>query len=77
MYKDEVKAVLSPLSGALNWFLAFAVTNTFQPLSNLIQIGPTFWIFAVLAAIGTLFVIFLVPETKGKTKEEIQRFLEN
>lgn len=36
----------------------------------------TFWIFTVISAIGVSFIYFAVPETKGKTLEEIQRDLE-
>lgn len=75
VYKDEVKQILSPLSGTVNWMLAFVVTNTFQPLTKLIQIGPTFWILAACSIVGILFVIFIVPETKGRTKQEIQENL--
>lgn len=35
----------------------------------------TFWIFTVISAIGVIFIYFGVPETKGKTLEEIQRDL--
>ncbi|KAK6636498.1 hypothetical protein RUM43_010159 [Polyplax serrata] len=35
----------------------------------------TFWLFTVVSALGVAFVYFLVPETKGKTLEEIQRDL--
>lgn len=71
-----MKAVLSPLSGSINWISAFVVTNTFQPLTKLLQIGPTFWLFSSFAGLGILFVLFIIPETKNKTKQEIQEFLE-
>jgi uncharacterized membrane protein YobD (UPF0266 family) len=32
----------------------------------------TFWLFAVVCIAGTIFTAVLVPETKGKTLEEIQ-----
>jgi len=35
----------------------------------------TFWIFTVISAAGVVFLYLSVPETKGKSLEEIQREL--
>jgi len=32
-----------------------------------------FWVFGIAAGLGTIFVHFFVPETKGKSLDEIQR----
>lgn len=34
--------------------------------------GGAFFVFSSIVAIGTIFIAFVVPETKGKTLEEIQ-----
>lgn len=75
VYSKEVNAIASPLSGAFNWSLAFLITATFGTISSGIGIGPTFWIFAGLSVVGTIFVFLVVPETKGKSMIEIQRML--
>jgi len=31
------------------------------------------WLFAAICIVGLFFVIFFVPETKGKSLEEIER----
>lgn len=38
-------------------------------------VGETFWIFAGGSSLGILFTFFVVPETKGKSLEEIERSL--
>lgn len=75
MLSKEVGTVIGPICGAFNWFLAFLITLTFTPISSAIGIGPTFWIFAVICLIGSFFVFFVIPETKGKSMVEIQRML--
>lgn len=37
--------------------------------------GGTFWLFSGLSIVGTVFVFFVVPETKGKSLNEIQAIL--
>ena len=31
-----------------------------------------FWIYAIVAALGLFFILFMLPETKGKTVEEVE-----
>ena len=33
----------------------------------------TFWLFFGICAVGTLFVTFCLPETRGKTLEEMEQ----
>ncbi|XP_064610529.1 solute carrier family 2, facilitated glucose transporter member 1-like [Liolophura sinensis] len=59
------------LSVLVNWFANFTVGLGFPEVKD--AIGPyTFIIFAVLLALFWLFTFFRVPETKGRTIEEIQ-----
>jgi len=75
LFAPQIKGFASSLSCILNWILAFLVTKFYSDLANAFGTHTTFWIFAVISAIGTVFVFFLVPETKGKTLDEIQREL--
>lgn len=58
-----------------NWFFAFIVTRFFSSLVAAIHIYNTFWLFTLFSVLGTFFVICIVPETKGKTMDEIQEML--
>lgn len=59
----------------MNPCLTFIVASSFGSVSGAIGIGATFWIFAAFSIVGTVFVYFKVPETKGKSLAEIQRML--
>ncbi|XP_063925452.1 facilitated trehalose transporter Tret1 isoform X1 [Zophobas morio] len=71
----EIKSNASSLAATFNWLLAFIVTKFYGDLTKAISTDVTFYIFSVISLIGTVFIIFVVPETKGKTLDEIQREL--
>lgn len=75
VYSKEYNAIASPISGAFNWMLSFAITSTFGILSRSIGIGPAFWIYAGLSLVGVFFTQFIVIETKAKSMVEIQTIL--
>lgn len=77
LFAADIKGIAGSLSGSFNWLLAFIVTKTFSNLREAVGLGETFWIFSGLTVIGTIFVFFIVPETKGKTLQEIQVMLGN
>lgn len=58
-----------------NWFFVFLVTKFFTTMVSAIHIYNTFWLFTFFSILGTLFVLLIVPETKGKTLDEIQELL--
>jgi hypothetical protein len=49
-----------------NWTASFAVALGFLPLLSAIGTGQTFWLFAVVCALGIWFVGRYVPETKDR-----------
>jgi len=73
LFSPEVKGVTSSISGAFNWTLAFLVTEFFQPISKEVGIAWSFWFFASVLLLVMAFTVFVIPETKGKTLDEIQQ----
>lgn len=55
------------------WVAVFAVSQTFPMLLESIGSAWTFWIYMSMSAVAFFFVWSSVPETKGKTLEEIER----
>ena len=58
-----------------NWAANWLVGNTFLTLLAVLGQANTFWLFAVLNAGFILFVVFLVPETRGVSLESIEHKL--
>ncbi|KAG6460778.1 hypothetical protein O3G_MSEX012210 [Manduca sexta] len=71
----DIKAFVSSTAGTLNWLLSFTVTSTFNSLNTAIGSGQVFWMFAGIMLLGFVFIFFVVPETKGKSVDEIQLLL--
>ena len=54
------------------WLADFIVTQTFPMLRESIGPARTFWVYAFCSLLSTVFVVLMVPETKGRTLEEIE-----
>ena len=50
------------------------VSCRFVNLRDAITTAGSFWLFGGMCALGFLFAVFLLPETKDKTPEEVQAF---
>ncbi|KAL1498083.1 hypothetical protein ABEB36_008939 [Hypothenemus hampei] len=75
IFPPHMKGTASSAAASLNWILAFIVTNQFANLIYILGIGMTFIIFSIICVFGTAFVIVFVPETKGRSIEEIVQLL--
>ena len=62
------------LIASSNWTFAFIVTRFYQPVSDAVGNYTTFWGFAILLVITITLIVIFVPETKGRSLEEIQQF---
>ncbi|GMI98779.1 Zinc-Induced Facilitator 2 [Hibiscus trionum] len=71
IFPINIKGVAGSLATLVNWFGAWAVSYTFNFLMSWSSPG-TFILYAAINAAAIFFVVTLVPETKGKTLEQIQ-----
>ncbi|KAL4384961.1 hypothetical protein GQ457_15G022400 [Hibiscus cannabinus] len=71
IFPINIKGVAGSVATLVNWFGAWAVSYSFNFLMSWSSSG-TFMLYAAVSALGILFVITVVPETKGKTLEQIQ-----
>ncbi|KAI8566129.1 hypothetical protein RHMOL_Rhmol02G0015700 [Rhododendron molle] len=71
IFPMQVKGIAGSLVTLVNWLGAWAVSYTFNFLMSWSSSG-TFFLYAAFSALTVLFVAKVVPETKGKTLEEIQ-----
>lgn len=71
IFPAHVKGVAGSVATLINWFCSYAVTMTFNYMLLWSSTG-SFWIFAAVCVGAVAFVGLLVPETRGRTLEQIQ-----
>ncbi|XP_044512156.1 sugar transporter ERD6-like 6 isoform X2 [Mangifera indica] len=72
IFPINIKGLAGSVATLFNWLSAWVVTMSANLLLTWSP-GGTFTIYMILSAVAVAFVSFLVPETKGKGLEEIQR----
>ncbi|GFY98763.1 major facilitator superfamily protein [Actinidia rufa] len=71
IFPINVKGVAGGLATLVNWFIAWLESYTFNFLMSWSSYG-TFILYGAVNALAIVFVVKVVPETKGKTLEQIQ-----
>jgi SP family galactose:H+ symporter-like MFS transporter len=74
IYPLKIRNSAEGLAATFNWGANLVVTLTFLTLVE--RLGPslTFWVYGVCAIAAGVFSYSLVPETKGRTLEQIEEF---
>ena len=73
IFPAKIRGAAMALSTFFLWTACFLLTYTFPILNELLQASGTFWLYGVICIAGFLFIHFKLPETKGKSLEEIER----
>ena len=74
IYPTTVRSSAEGLSATFNWGANLLVSLTFLTLLEAMGASRTFWLYGVFAIGAWIFSYYLVPETKGRTLEEIEEF---
>jgi SP family arabinose:H+ symporter-like MFS transporter len=72
IFPAKLRGRAMSISAFFVWVACLVVAQTFPVLLKLIGPAKTFWIYAACSALTFLFVLFRLPETKGRTLEEIE-----
>lgn len=73
LFPMKVRGLASSVASLTNWAISFIVTLAFPPAINAIGEGGVFAFFSATCAATILFTAAYVPETKGRSLEEIER----
>ena len=75
MFSASIKAKLTCMVSGSYSLMILAITKYYQATADGFGLSVPFSSFMVLTFVGVLFIYYLVPETKGKTLEQIQQKL--
>ena len=75
IFPNEVRAQGQSLGSFTHWILAAIVANIFPLAANYFGGGPVFIFFAIMMVLQLIFVIRIMPETKGMSLEELEEKL--
>jgi sugar porter (SP) family MFS transporter len=75
IFPNRIRGLGVSISVSALWSASFLLTFTFPILNRVLGPVGTFWTYAAICFAGFLFVQLRVPETKGKTLEEIEHEL--
>ncbi len=74
IYPLKIRSSAEGLAATFNWGSNLVVSLTFLTLLQVMGASRTFWLYGLLAVASWIFCFYLVPETKGRTLEEIEAF---
>jgi sugar porter (SP) family MFS transporter len=72
IYPLRIRGRAMSVGTVANWSANLIVALSFLTLTQVLGKAFTFWLYGVVTIGAWLFAFFLVPETKGKTLEEIE-----
>src|SRR6185369_12362311 len=75
IFPNRIRGAAMSVAVSSLWIACFILKYTFPILNTKLGSAGTFWLYAGICVAGFLFIKFKLPETKGKTLEQIEREL--
>jgi MFS family permease len=75
LFPNWIRGLAISFVGFINSLVSFSVQLVFPWELSTLGTAGTFLIYGIFGAIGLVFVLIMVPETKGKSLEELEKFL--
>ncbi len=72
IFPNRLRGVAMSIATFSLWVASFILTFTFPILNDLLGSYGTFWVYSGICVLGFLFIKSKLPETKGKSLEEIE-----
>lgn len=75
IFPNRIRGAAMAVAVSALWIACFLLTYSFPILNSHLGSAGTFWLYAAICVAGFVFIKFKLPETKGKSLEEIEREL--
>ena len=77
IFPTKVRGVASGIATEVNWLCAFTVIKFYDNMEASMHSYGTYWFFAAVCFACVIYVFVFLPETKGKTLEEVEELFAN
>ena len=75
IYPNRIRGAAMSLSAVALWIGNFSLTFTFPAIKESLGWSLNFWLYALICIIGFIIISLRLPETKGKSLEQIEEEL--
>jgi SP family xylose:H+ symportor-like MFS transporter len=75
IFPNSIRGPAVSIAVSALWIACFVLTFTFPVLMQGLGTAGTFWLYSAICVAGLIFILLRVPETKGKTLEQIEQEL--
>ncbi len=73
IFPNRIRGAAMAVATVALWSASFILTYTFPLLNELMGASGTFWLYGIISVAGFMFMKKHLPETKGKSLEEIEQ----
>ncbi|XP_018427589.1 PREDICTED: solute carrier family 2, facilitated glucose transporter member 10 [Nanorana parkeri] len=73
IYPPEIRGRAFAFCNSLNWAANLLITLTFLDVIESIGLSWTFLLYGLMGAFAIIFIYYFIPETKGRSLEEIDK----
>ena len=75
IFPNRIRGAAMSVAVTCLWLACFLLTDTFPLLNATLGPAGTFWLYSGICVAGFWFIYLKLPETKGKTLEQIEKDL--
>jgi MFS transporter, SP family, arabinose:H+ symporter len=72
IFPNRIRGLAMSVATFSLWTACFVLTYTFPLLNKFLKASGTFWLYGIICVFGFWFILRKLPETKGKSLEEIE-----
>jgi len=72
IFPNIIRGAAMAVATVALWIASFILTYTFPLLNSALGASGTFWLYGIISLFGFIFIYKKLPETKGKSLEEIE-----
>lgn len=74
LFPTKIKGLASGLSSGVGYFFNFVTVKIYPTMVDQIGSKGVFAVYGLTSLVGTIYLAWFLPETKGKSVEEIQAY---